>query len=53
MSEISEDPIPPSRDEKALREELEKQLRYYNRGEMVAWAACAREIERLVNLIPE
>lgn len=39
-------------DEKRLREELEKQLRYYNRGEMAAWAACAREIERLINVIP-
>lgn len=37
--------------EKELQDELAKQRRDLNRGDMDAWAVCQKEIDRLVTLI--
>lgn len=49
--ELEIEPVPPT-DEEALKIQIQKQMRDYNRNDMPAWAECDREIERLVNLIP-
>ncbi len=39
-------------DEQELQNQIHKQMRDWNRGDMAGWAECQREIERLVTLIP-